>query len=62
MFTSFTVVYRTGGNDNAKWHKSSAYQTREEAEIAKESIERGGRKALVFKTADLEIVGMPEGW
>ncbi len=60
--TTYAVVYRSGGTHNCHWRRVfGRYTTRESAGMV-ESIERGGRKALVFTTAQLDAVGLPIGW
>lgn len=59
---TFTTVYRMGGYLNATWHKALPVATREEALKQKAEIERGGRKAIVFETKTLDVVGVPVGW
>ena len=59
---SFTVAYRCGGQANCEWRAALPVATREEAQAQAREIERGGRKALIFKTRDLENKGLPEGW
>lgn len=57
---TYTVVYRTGGTHNFSWKKSVPYQSYASAAACKNDIERGGRKALIFDTKQLEKVGLPE--
>lgn len=59
---TFTVIYRTGGPAMCAWHKCLAVLTMEEAIEMKRDIERGGRKAIIHKTDELNALGMPEGW
>ena len=59
---TYTVIYRTGGTENAQWHKSAAVETMAQAIERKQEIERGGRKAIIHETARLESIGMPVGW
>ena len=39
-----------------------SYPTREAAQVMVAEIERGGRKALIYKTASLDAIGLPVGW
>lgn len=59
---SFTVYYRTGGTQNAKWHKCNPVPTVEQARKEAGQIERMGYKALYAPTDRLETIGLPEGW
>jgi hypothetical protein len=60
--TSYTVVYRMGGPAACQWRRALPVATYGEAETMRDNVERGGRKALIFETAILNVVGMPEGW
>ena len=60
--TTFTVAYRCGGPAACEWKRTLAFVTRPEADAAAASIEAGGRKALVYRTAELDRIGLPEGW
>ena len=60
--TTYTVAYRMGGTANCTWHRTLAFSTRDEARRVADDVERGGRKALVFKTHELDAIGMPVGW
>lgn len=59
---TFTVAFRTGGRENVTWKKTVAFLTRGEAVTAKAGIEKGGRKALLFDTDQLNAIGLPVGW
>ena len=59
---SFTVVYRTGGTENCQWRRTSALSSKEAARDLANLNERMGYKSLVFKTGDLDSLGMPTGW
>lgn len=60
---TFTVIYRTGGTANAQWKRVlERFSTREAAQACKAEVERTGRKALIHDTAQLERLGMPEGY
>lgn len=60
--TTFTVVYRTGGTLRCVWRRCSAVETMGEANKLFQSLARQGYKALVYRTAELDAIGMPEGW
>ena len=55
----YVVVYRMGGTANFEWRASIA-MSQAEAIAAKETVERGGRRAMVQKYSDLLAIGMPE--
>lgn len=59
---TFTVVYRTGGKLNCEWKRTIPFPLQDEAKKVGREIERGGRKALIFDTAQLNSIGMPVGW
>ncbi len=59
---TFTVIYRTGGTENCQWRQCSPVATMQEAASQKDSIERGGRKALIHRTSAVVAHGLPEGW
>jgi len=59
MTKLYCIVYRTGGTDNFKWHRSSA-MTKAEAERAKRETERKGYKALITLYDRSINIGLPE--
>jgi hypothetical protein len=60
---TFTIAYRSGGTSNCVWTRVlEVYPTREAAQVLVAEIERGGRKALIYKTALLDSIGLPQGW
>lgn len=62
MTNTFTVIYRTGGTMNARWHRCAAVATIEDARKMQDDIRRGGRKALIHKTNLLDSIGLPSGY
>jgi len=58
---TYTVVYATGGYDNAEWHRCQPVVTLEEATKAADDIVRGGRPAYVHSTKTIDTLGMPVG-
>lgn len=59
----YTVVYRTGGTLNAKWHRTLVNEpVKRDAERVKFELEAMGYKALVFTVAALDAIGLPEGY
>lgn len=59
---TYTVIYRTGGTEDCKWRPCRPASTMQEAVSQKDSIERGGRKALIKRTSEVVKHGLPEGW
>jgi hypothetical protein len=59
---TFTVVYRTGGTESAKWRKCLPVLSSAEAVALADDIGRMGYKAIIHFTATLEAIGMPTGW
>lgn len=60
---TWTVIYRTGGTDNAEWHKVSERFTDYNKALASAMVlERAGYKSLVHRTESLNRIGMPIGW
>lgn len=57
-----TVVYRIGGTERCEWRRTTGQTSMTEAMDRKADLEQMGYKALIFKTAVLNTVGMPEGW
>lgn len=62
MHDTFTVIYRTGGTMNARWHRCASVATHEEARKMQDEIKRGGRKALIHNTRLLDAIGLPTGY
>lgn len=59
---NYTVIYRMGGTERFEWRSCVPVATMQEAVSLKESIERGGRKALIHRTSQLAAIGLPETW
>jgi len=59
---TWTVAFRTGGTENCEWEKTVSFLLKSDALEAKEAIEKGGRKALLFDTKQLNDIGLPVGW
>lgn len=55
----YCVVYRTGGTENFKWHRSTSCD-RLEAECIRISVETGGCKALLVEYDKSVAIGLPE--
>lgn len=60
MSTSYTVIYRTGGELNFKWNKALPVSSWEEAVDLADSVRKGGRPALIHETEALNRFGLPE--
>lgn len=58
----YSVVYRTGGYLNAKWHRMINYPTRDAAQAAADDVERMGYKTIVQSVAYLDAIGLPVGY
>jgi len=59
---TFTVVYRTGGFTNPIWTPTMAFDVLQDAERTQRQIKQAGREALIYETAELDRVGLPQGW
>lgn len=59
---SYTVAYRSGGTHRCYWRRVLVRFTQQGAADMQETIERSGFKALVYKTASLDAIGLPIGW
>lgn len=57
---TYTVIYRTGGTENFKWHKTVEYQSYQSAASSMQDIVKGGRIAMIFDTSLLSSIGLPE--
>ena len=61
MRQSYSVIYRDGGTINFKWHRvGGTYDNSQEADNKAAEIERMGYKTYVYKTQELDKIGMPE--
>ena len=59
---NFTVIYRVGGTESFEWRQCIQVGTMQEAVSQKDSIERGGRKALIRRTSSIGAYGLPTTW
>ena len=60
---SYTVIYRTGGYASFEWKRiGTDFQTKADAKVKADEIERMGYKSLIFSTRQLNAAGMPEGF
>lgn len=58
---TLTVIYRTGGTENFKWHKVFTLFPKPDAAIeTAEQIRKMGYPTMIFETKKLESIGMPE--
>jgi hypothetical protein len=55
------VVYRTGGTDNFKWHRTVA-ATKNGAMEMKSNVERMGYFAMITNYNQSLAIGLPEGY
>jgi len=60
--SDWTVIYRTGGTDNARWRAMQPCRTRYDADVMADYCARMGYKPMVFVTAQLNALGMPAGF
>lgn len=61
MQRQYVVVYRTGGRERCKWHRTVPSPLKE-AIARREDVERMGYKAIVEGYERSMAVGLPEGW
>lgn len=61
MSDTYTVVYATGGRENAEWHRAAACGSLAEAENLRDDIVRGGRPAHLMEAIALDLFGLPKG-
>jgi hypothetical protein len=59
---TWTVIYRQGGTKRYRWVRTLDVETEENAQSHVVGLEKMGYRALKVKTAQLETLGMPEGW
>jgi len=59
---AYVVVWRNGGTQRYRWTTSTNFYDSAEAFACRASIERGGRKALSFRSDELVRIGLPTGW
>lgn len=62
MSKTWTVVYRTGGTENAKWHKTLIATSKAEAMEAGKRLGKMGYAWLLMTVHDLNTIGLPEGY
>jgi len=55
----FYVIYRTGGTDNFKWHRTLPMK-RDEAIKAQEDTEKMGYKCFIAEKESSDKIGLPE--
>jgi hypothetical protein len=58
---SWTVVYATGGRDNAEWHRCQPVAAVEAAWQMRDEIVAAGRPAYSGATHWWDSIGLPEG-
>jgi hypothetical protein len=57
---TWILIYRTGGTENFKWHRTHEFYSFDEALEAKVLIEKRGYKTLIHDTGYLNEIGLPE--
>ena len=61
--TTYVIAYRTGGTHDCRWTRLlTEFPSRESAELTRDTIERSGRKALIYRKETLDAIGLPIGW
>ena len=58
----FTVVYQTGGTENAQWHKTALRGTFSDMKQEQLKLVRMGYNAYVEVAARVDSIGVPEGY
>lgn len=61
MKETHCIIYRIGGTDNFRWHRSSS-MTKEEAFAKRIEIEKMGYKAITENYQRSISIGLPEGY
>lgn len=59
MTETYTTIFRTGGTKSFSWKKCTPCQTYDAADKQAADIIRGGRWAMVYKTSQLNAIGIP---
>jgi hypothetical protein len=60
---NYSVIYRTGGTVNFKWKRVlNIFIDKESAQMKKDELEKMGYKTLIFKTDQLNSIGLPESY
>lgn len=60
---TFSVAYRKGGTAQFSWNRVlEVYATREAANASAQDLGKMGYKSIVYKTADLDSIGLPDTW
>lgn len=60
---TFSIVYRTGSPERCAWHRVlDTFPSKDATREKRDEIERMGYKTLIFRTYELNALGMPEGW
>jgi len=60
MTKIYSIIYKTGGTDNAKWHRVLSTFTKEEAQAKLEEIRRMGYDSVSHETKLLDSIGLPD--
>ena len=60
---TYSVAYRTGGTAHCQWRRVyETFTTLEAANDCAARTERMGYKSNVYKTNELDAIGLPIGW
>ena len=57
----YYVVYRTGGFQNATWHRTLAMSKDRAIQVCEE-VKRAGRKAFIVEQDLSDAIGLPTGY
>jgi len=57
---AFCVVYRTGGTENFVWHRTIAFETREDAVKTLRELEAAGYPGHIERFGPSLRIGLPE--
>lgn len=61
MTNTYTIIYRTGGTANFRWHRVlERYATRHAASPVQDELERAGYLTRCHVTRQLDAIGLPE--
>jgi len=58
--SNIVIVYRTGGTDNFKWHRSIEFMTYSEAKAGVDSLTQSGYLNYVLNADISNEIGLPE--
>jgi hypothetical protein len=56
----YCLVFRTGGTENFKWHRTNEHYTLDEAILKNQEVQKMGYKSYVVKYQESKNIGLPE--